>query len=243
MIRHHVGMNRRAPVRRRRSGCGCSLIVLFLLLVGIVVAAEFGARWYLADQVEQKAADRLGAPVSVEFGALPILPGLITERSVDQVRLTSPGNATVPRIDVTGRQVTLVDGAVHAATAAGTATLSGNQLTAAAAQGNPGNDTPLAGLSEVRSVRPDAATGLLHADIGGIAEIGVSPGVTDGQLTLTPQQSALLGFPLPDGLFSGISGTVDSAIASLPDGVVIDGTEVVNDGLEVRLGGTDVVLQ
>lgn len=212
-------------------------------MVGIVVAAEFGARWYLADQVEQKATDRLGAPASVEFGALPILPGLIIDRSVDHVRLTSPGNAIVPSIDVTGRQVTLVDGVVHAATAAGTATLDGNQLTAAAAQGNPGNNSPLAGLSEVRSVRPDAAAGLLHADIGGIAEVGVSPGVTNGQLTLTPQQTALLGFPLPDGLFSGISGTVDSAIASLPDGVVIDEAEVVDDGLEVRLGGTDIVLQ
>lgn len=236
-------MNRRSPARRRRGGCGCSLVFLLLLLVGIVVAAEFGARWYLADRAEREASDRLGAPVSVEFGAAPILPGLITDRSVDDVHFTSPGTQTVPRIDVTGHDVTLVDGVVHAATAAGTATLSGPQLTAAAAAGNPGNDSPLAGLSEVRSVRPDAAAGLLHADIGGIAEIGVAPGVTNGQLTLTPQQSALLGFPLPDGLFSGIAGTVDSTIASLPDGVVIDGAQVVDDGLEVRLSGTDVALR
>lgn len=241
-IRHHDGMSRRAPVRRRR-GCGCSLILLLLLLVGIVVAAEFGARWYLSDRVEREATDRIGAEVSVGFGAMPILPGLLTEQAVDRIRITSPGNSTVPRIDVTGRQVTLVDGVANAATAAGTATLNSEQLVAAAAEGNPGNDSPLAGLSEVRSVQPDPASGLLRADIGGIAEIGVTPGVTDGQLTLTPQQSALLGFSLPEGLFSGISGTVDSTVASLPDGVEIDGTKVVEEGLEVHLKGTDVTLR
>ena len=67
--------------------------------------------------------------------------------------------------------------------------------------------------------------------------------MTDGQLTLTPQQTSLLGFDLPNGLFSGITGTVDSTVASLPDGVVIEGARVVPEGLEVALGGQDVVLQ
>jgi hypothetical protein len=67
--------------------------------------------------------------------------------------------------------------------------------------------------------------------------------VNDGQLTLTPQQTSLLGFPLTDGLFSGITGTVDTTMASLPEGVVIEDARVVDDGLEVMLGGRDVVLR
>lgn len=207
------------------------------------MAAEFGARWYLADRAEREATARLGAPVSVGFGSKPILMDLATDRSVGTVHLTSPGNATVPRLDVTGHDVSLVDGAIRAATADGVATLSGEQLTAAAAQGNPAEGSPVAGLAEVRSVRPDVPAGLLRADIGGIAEIGVTPGVTDGQLTLTPEQTSLLGFPLPDGLFSGISGTVDSTVAALPEGVTITGTRVVDSGLEVDLSGRDVVLR
>lgn len=207
------------------------------------MAAEFGARWYLADRAEREATARLGAPVSVGFGSKPILMDLATDRSVGTVHLTSPGNATVPRLDVTGHDVSLVDGAIRAATADGVATLSGEQLTAAAAQGNPAEGSPVAGLTEVRSVRPDVPAGLLRADIGGIAEIGVTPGVTDGQLTLTPEQTSLLGFPLPDGLFSGISGTVDSTVAALPEGVTITGTRVVDSGLEVDLSGRDVVLR
>lgn len=217
--------------------------MLLLLVVGAVVAAEVGARWYLADRVEQSASDQLGAPVSVEFGAVPILPELIAERTVDSARLTSPGNETVPRIDVTGNDLHMVDDAVTAAFVTGTATMSGPQLAAAATEGISQNDVPLGELSEVRSVQPDASAGLLRADIGGIAEVAVSPGVTDGQLTLTPQQTALLGIPLPDGLFDGISGTVDTAVASLPDGVVITGARVAEDGLEVQLNGTDVVLE
>lgn len=234
---------RRGRGGARRGGCGCSLLVLLLLLVGLVVAAEFGARWYLADRAEREATARLGAPVSVGFGSKPILMDLATDRSVGTVHLTSPGNATVPRLDVTGHDVSLVDGAIRAATADGVATLSGEQLTAAAAQGNPAEGSPVAGLAEVRSVRPDVPAGLLRADIGGIAEIGVTPGVTDGQLTLTPEQTSLLGFPLPDGLFSGISGTVDSTVAALPEGVTITGTRVVDSGLEVDLSGRDVVLR
>ena len=237
----HTG--RRGGGRGARRGCGCSLFVLLLLLVGLVVAAEFGARWYLSERAESEASARLGAPVSVGFGSTPVLWDLGTAQAVGTVHLTSPGNATVPRIDVTGNAVRLVDGGIRADTADGTATLSGEQLAAAAAQGNPAEGSPVAGLTEVRSVRPDPAAGLLRADIGGIAEIGVAPGVTDGQLTLTPQQTSLLGFELPGGLFSGITGTVDSTVASLPEGVVIEGARVVPEGLEVALGGRDVVLR
>lgn len=217
--------------------------MLLLLLVGLVVAAEFGARWYLSDRAEREAAAELGAPVSVSFGSGPVLWDLATQQAVSSVRLTSPGDATVPRIDVTGYSVSRVDGGIRAASAEGTATLSGDQLAAAAAEGNPAEGSPVAGLAEVRSVRPDVPVGLLRADIGGVAEIGVRPGVSDGQLTLTPQQTSLLGFPLPDGLFSGITGTVDSTVASLPEGVVIEDARVVDDGLEVMLGGRDVVLR
>lgn len=248
-VRHDAGMSRRDPIdrrgrqRRRRGGCGCSLLVLLLLLIALVVAAEFGARWYISDRAEREASAKLGAPVSVGFGSTPVLWDLATEQAFDSVRLTSPGAETVPRIDVTGYTVRLVDGAILAATADGTATLNGAQLTAAAAQGNPATESPIAGLTEVRSVRPDADAGLLRADIGGIAEIGVAPGVANGQLTLTPEQTALLGFALPDGLMSGITGTIDTTVDTLPDGVMIYGVRVVPDGLEVALGGTDVTLR
>ncbi|MGN7154900.1 LmeA family phospholipid-binding protein [Dietzia cercidiphylli] len=242
-MRRRDPIDRRGRRDRRRGGCGCSLLVLLLLVLGLAVAAEFGARWYLADRAEREASARLGAPVSVGFGPTPILWDLATTRAVDTVRMTSPGDAGVPRIDVTGYSVRMVDGAILAASADGTATLSGDQLAAAAAEGNPAGDSPVAGLTEVRSVRPDAQAGLLRADIGGIAEIGVAPGVSGGRLTLTPEQTELIGIPLPDGLFSGITGTVDSTVAALPEGVSIHGARVVPDGLEVALIGTDVTLR
>ena len=170
------------------------------------------------------------------------LPAVL--KAFDAARaLAEPGNATVPHLNVTGHGVRLVDGGIRAATAEGVATLTAEQLAAAAAEGNPATGSPVAGLAEVRSVRPDAPAGLLRADIGGIAEIGVTPGVTNGQLTLTPQQTSLLGFPLPDGLFSGITATVDSTVESLPDGVLITDARVVDDGLDVDLVGRDVVLR
>ncbi|WP_440220440.1 LmeA family phospholipid-binding protein [Dietzia sp. MNB45] len=241
--RDRMDRRERRDGRRGGCGCGCSLVLLLLLLAGLVVAAEFGARWYLSDRAEREASAELGAPVSVEFGTSPVLWDLATQQAVGTVRLTSPGDATVPRIDVTGYAVSQVDGGIRAESADGTATLSADQLAAAAAEGNPAEGSPIAGMTEVRSVRPDAPAGLLRADIGGIAEIGVQPGVNDGQLTLTPQQTSLLGFPLPDGLFSGITGTVDTTMASLPEGVVIEDARVVDDGLEVMLGGRDVVLR
>lgn len=225
-----------------RRGCGCSLILLVLVLVGLVAAAEVGARWYLSDRAEREFSEQVGAPASVSFGRGLLLWELVSTRAAESVHLTSPGSDTVPQLDVTGHSVSLVDGALHAATMDGTAVLDAQQLTAAA-QGDHSGGSPAAGLAEVRSVRPDAPAGLLRADIGGIAEIGVAPGVTDGQLTLRPEQTALLGFPLPDGLFSGITTVVDSTVDSLPQGVVIEGARVVPEGLEVSLGGRDVVLQ
>ena len=233
--------------RRGGSGCGCgcglAAFVVLLLLAALVVAAEFGGRWYLTDRIEREASARLGAPVSAELGPTPLLWTLATDRSVESVRLTSPGGGSLPRIDVTARSVRLVDGAIRADTADGTATVSEAQLAAAAADGNPTGDSPVAGLTEVRSVRPDPGAGLLRADIGGMAEIGVVPGVDGGRLTLTPQETSILGFPLPDGLFSGITGTVETAVDSLPDGMAIDGARVVGEGLEVHLSGADVSLR
>lgn len=232
--------DRRAGRSGCGAGCGISLLVLLLLLAGLVAAAEFGARWYLGDRIEREASDRLAAPVSAEFGPTPVLWTLAVDRSVDTVHVTSPGNATLARLDVTARGARLVDGAVRADSAAGTATVSEPQLVAAAAEGNPTTGSPVGGLTDVRSVRPDAAAGLLRADIGGFAEVGVVPGVTGGRLTLTPQETSVLGFPLPDGLFSGITAAVGTAVDALPEGVTIDGARVVDDGLEVHLGGRDV---
>lgn len=216
---------------------------MLLLVVGVAVAAEVGTRWYLADEVEQRASERIEAPVEVDFPLVPILPGIVLDRSVDTVTLTSPGTGTSPRIDVTGHGVTMVDDVVRADTASGTVTLTGPQLATLATQNSPVGGGPLDQLSEIRSVTPDVQAGVLRADVGGIAEISVRPGVTDGRLTLTPQQTSLLGFSLPDGLFSGITGTVDSTVAALPDGVRIDDAVVVEQGLEVHLSGTDVTLQ
>ncbi|MBB0968814.1 DUF2993 domain-containing protein [Dietzia aerolata] len=225
-----------------RRGCGCSLILLVALLVGLVAAAEFGVRWYLSDRAEKEVSAKIDAPASVSFGGGLLLWELLSTRSADTVHLTSPGSDTVPQLDVTASTVTLVDGAIHAAHVDGTAVLDEQQLVAAASQGEAAQNSPIAGMAEIRSVRPDPAAGLLRADIGGIAEIGVSPGVTDGQLTLRPEQTALLGFPLPDGLFAGITTVVDSTVAKLPDGMVIEGAQVVDQGLQVELGGQDVTL-
>lgn len=237
-----MGRKGRSSGNRRRGGCGCSLIFLLLLFAALVVAAEFGARWYLADRAEREVSPRIDAPVDISFGGGSLLWDLVTTASASSVHLTSPGSATTPALDLTGETVSLSGSTVLVETVHGTAVLNGQQLTAAAAQGAPGGDSPIAGLTEVRSVRPDVAAGLLHADIGGIAEIGVVPGVTDGRLTLRPQQTALLGFPLPDGLFSGITAKVDSTVAQLPQGMVIEGARVVDQGLEVGLGGRDVTL-
>ena len=51
-------MDRRGRRDNRRGGCGCgcSLVLLLLLLAGLVVAAEFGARWYLSDRAEREAS-------------------------------------------------------------------------------------------------------------------------------------------------------------------------------------------
>lgn len=228
---------------RKRGGCGRSLLLLLLAVVAVGAAAEFGARWFLADRAEARASESLGAPVTVSFGGGLLLWDVVSTRSVGTVHVTSPGSDTVPQIDVTAHTVRLMDGGLTAATADGTATLDGDQLTAAAAAGNPTENSPLAGATEVRSVTPEPGNGLLSADIGGIVRVGVSPGVSNGALTLTPEQTTILGVSLPAGLFSGITATVDSAVASLPEGVSIEGARVTESGLEVSLGGRDVVIR
>ena len=124
-VRHDTGMGRGARRGRGeqggRRGCGCSLILLVVILVGLVAAAEVGLRWYLSDRAEKEVSAHLDAPVDISFGGGLLLWEVLTTRTAEKVHLTSPGSETVPQLDVTGRSVSLVDGAVHAAGGDGTA--------------------------------------------------------------------------------------------------------------------------
>lgn len=212
---------------------------LVVLLLVLVAAGEFGARWYLGDRVEREASSRLGAPVDASFGRESVLWGVVTDRSVPTVHLTSPGAGDVPRLDVTGHHARLDDGAVTVDSAEGTAFVTDAQLTRAV-EGQTIGANPVTGGVSIRSVHADPGAGVLRADIGGLAEVGAEPGVSGGRLTLSPQQAEILGFPLPDGLFGGITTTVDTALEKLPEGVSLDGAKVVPGGLEVHLTGTAV---
>ena len=226
---------------RRGPGCGARLFGLLLLLVLLAVGAEFGARWFLADRIENRASQRLEAPVDVTFGTSPVLPGLVTSRTLDSLHLSSPATAETPALEIDGAGARLDGDTVTLDSISGTATLTDAQLTEAATRGDRGSGA-VAELTAIRSVRADVAEGVLRADVGGVAEIGATPGVSDGRLTFSPQQTEILGLPLPDGLFSGITTIVDGTMDDLPAGVTIDGARVVDGGLEVHLSGTGVTV-
>ena len=226
---------------RRGPGCATRLFGLLLLLALLAVGAEFGARWFLADRIETRASQQLGAPVDISFGATPILPGLLLDRTVDSLHLSSPATAETPALEIDGAGARIAGETVTLDSVSGTATLTDAQLTEAAARKD-GDSGALAGLTAIRSVRADAAEGVRRADVGGVAEIGATPGVSGGRLTFSPQQTEILGLPLPDGLFGGITTIVDGTVDDLPAGVTIDGARVVDGGLQVHLAGTGVTV-
>lgn len=247
----------RTPARRGGLRAGVVIIAVLVLVVLAALAGELWARNKVSDDVSSQVGQSLGIESELEFGASPVLPALFTG-SIGSVDLVSDGtphpdadtnNPDVaamtqlqPRLDFNGEGVTIEDEALLIDALNGTITVNEESMVRVANYSISGGEGGglLEGLASVESISTDPAAGTLAISVGGIAEATVRPEVQDGRLLLEPEGGNLMGIPIPSELLGGLSGVLDSAVNTLPEGLVMAGVEVTESGMDVLVEGTDV---
>lgn len=236
--------------RRRRRGPIIALIAgiaVVLVVVGLV-GLELGLRNSIKQQMSEEVTTALGSPAEVELGARPVLLSYVSG-TLGSVRITTDGSPAAgatgpaPAIDIRAEGVSSEGDVTHVDSLTGTAFVSDETMTAAAADGQGTGDSLLGGLIQVQDVTSDPAAGALRVSISGLAEAVVTPRLTGGNLELAPEQASIFGFTLPAELLGGTISMMDSALADLPEGVELTGVHVVDGGMTVDLAGTDVTLE
>lgn len=222
-------------------------IVAILLVVGLI-GVEFGLRNSIKQQMNQEISATLGSPAEVELGARPVLLSYFSG-TLGSVRITTDGSPAegatgpAPAIDIRAEGVRSEGEVTYVQSLTGTAFVSDEAMTAAAAADQGGGDSLLGGLIQVQDIVSDPAAGTLRVSISGLAEAVVTPRLVGGNLEMAPEQASIFGFELPAGLLGGAVSMMDSTLADMPEGVQFTAVNVVPGGMTVELAGSDVVLE
>ncbi|KQB84438.1 LmeA family phospholipid-binding protein [Corynebacterium oculi] len=242
-----------------------STIVVVLIL--LLVAAEFGARWIvnrdLAEEFRAQAqADgtELTEDPSISFGASPVLLGLLS-KNLGEVSVHTPSTLRVdngvasgnPAADISLRNLNIADrndpvaGHLEA-----TAELS-NQFLLALLQQNINGGTEDSGdigsaflrqLVQVTGVTSHPDTRTISVDFNnGAGSLDFTPITSEGRTHFEVLDTKVLGFDLPSTVTQEISrqlqqGVEEQLLAS--GGLSITSAEVTGEGLRATVSGEGV---
>lgn len=201
-----------ATPRRRTGRWIAAIVVVVVLLIGAIVAAEFIARSVVTSTVRSLVVQNLGIPddqdVNVQVAGL-VLPQVITGR-LDEVAVSSDDVTLGPitgdvRVDLRGVPVSAgaaADGGVASVR------LDQDQLRALLGQ------LPDLPAGTVSVAAPDVTfeTSLSLFGIAIPVGVAVTPGAADGDLTLTPASFQVAGNELDADTLRGQFGGVADPI-------------------------------
>ncbi|MGJ4170625.1 LmeA family phospholipid-binding protein [Corynebacterium macclintockiae] len=254
---------------KKKGNLGLKIFTgIVLVIVLLLVLAEFGLRWYLKaalkDQIQESGVSSSVDP-KVSLGASPVLLGM-AQGKIPQMTLDVPSTLDISYEDndqskpkVSGQPAMHIDmrdlkmdgddpnnatvGEVTLRT-----TLPKEMLKAQAAESanddksGGAEDNPLGGMMKISDVRPNPDKQTLSFDIsGGLATFEVKPTVQDGKMKMEMDNVSLLGFQLPESFTQQMESQLQDSVPADPQGgLEFQGINVTEEGLEVTMHGTDV---
>ena len=260
------------PQKKRKNRAGIIVLVILLIVALLAVAAEFGVRAYLKDQMvstikEQAAANGVSIEQDpeVSFGASPVLLGLLTSK-IGQLNMTVPSSLDVSYPDgdktkpeVKGNPEIIVHGRDLKIDQNNTENMTVGDLTvnvtmpselilaeaAKAAEQNAGDaSNPLQGVLTVTDVTPNTEEQVLEFEIAdGLVGVKMKPIIDNGNMTFEVEGAQLFGFNLPEAFVNAIRDQLSTQAQSIGGNLHFKQVEVTADGVKMELNGQDVNLQ
>lgn len=255
--------------KKKKNKVGIILLVIFLILALLVVAAEFGVRAYLRDQMTSSLkaqAASSGAAMEtdpeVSFGSSPVLLGLLTSK-IGHLDMTIPSTLNVEYPDgdrskpqVTGAPEMKIQGRDMKIDPNNTDEMTFGELTMnvtmppelmmaeaskAGDENRGGDNNPLADMLTITDVVPNPDEQVLEFQIAqGLATMKMKPVIKDGGMTFEVDGAKLLGFDLPQQFTDAIRDSLAGEQQSIGGNMEFRDVRVTRDGLEVEMYGRDV---
>jgi hypothetical protein len=226
---------RSRPRRRRRRGRG--LVIALIVLIGLLVAADFGAKAYAQSAIASKIdSSGLGTKPSVTIQGFPFLTQ-VAARDLKQIDI-SASNFTVDQVVISSLHATATG--VHPNASFNGATIDQINGTVVVSFSTITNLVPVPGLTVTADPAdgPDAIT--LNSSLGGatgkIVQTGSNQITVDvGNLTGLAGLASLLGG-------SALAPSYNFDIPKLPAGLVVRSVTVTSQGIVATASGQNTTL-
>lgn len=245
-------------------------ISLLIVIVLLLLLAEFGVRWFMKDQIKAGFKDQMqesGISTSedpkVSFGASPLLLGLVQQK-IPQMTVDIPSTLDIsyegqdkskpivkgqPAVHMELRDIEFDSQDANKSTAGelkGQTTIPKEMLLAQANESadDDKSSDPISGMMQLTDVKPNPDKQTLTFEItGGLATFEVKPTVQDGKMKMEMDSFSLLGFELPESFTSQLESQLeDSVPTDLQGGMKFESINVTDAGMEIHMYGQDVSL-
>ncbi len=213
------------------------ILILVLVLVGTVAAAETYYRHRIADCIATQVEQDLGSKVSVSLGPKPLLFTAI-DHHVQYVDLNSDDATFGPAVDMKVHarlnDISLIDNGRGGADI--------GSSSAEATWSNEGIAQTMKGL--ISGVRSDSSTGVLDFEVfGGIADLQVKPQIVGDHIEVITQSAQLFGLGLPTDLVDGIVDLMTESLQNDPLNLKPTEVRVTDNSIEIRMVGGPTKLE
>ena len=232
------------------------IVGLLVALLILLLAAEFGLRWFIGDELrsnfEAQAAEdgvTLNEDPTISFGPTPLILSAVNGM-VPEVEVTTPSTLQITEQEILGQpgaHVVLNDLDISDRDNP----VAGHMLTTAEVpdeymlatiqrsmeEGNGG------GIVQITDLTSNPAEGTLDVAFnGGAAVLNLIPRPVDGQLTFEAGGASIFGIELPGQVSDLITAGLREGVNEQAHGFTIEEFEVIDGGARLRVSGEDVPL-
>lgn len=232
------------------------IVGILVVLLIIVLLAEFGMRWFTAKQVKEQfhaSAQADGIEVSeepeVSFGSSPLIFGL-AKGEISQLNLHTPSTLQINGDVITGQPestiemegMTVSDDPVARHMIA--TTVIPEDYLLVTFQDSIANESGVDMLRNVvvTDITANGESGVLDFELGsGLATISLRPSAANGQIQLETTDSTLFGMSLPEQATQSISEGLSKGMQEQFTGdLTIEDITVIDGAVSIRVSGDNV---
>lgn len=232
----------------------------------LVIAAEFGVRWMIGDQMKKDFAStgQSSEQPEVSFGPTPVLLSQLTG-TIPEMTLRTPSTVSIasdpngaPKVEGTpATEIDMTDlnikdsrnpvaGTIDVRTELPEDFLLAQAQASMAANKQTSGDIAtqlIQGLVKVTNIDAVAADQSVKVEFtDGAATLTLRPTVENGALTFAAENASLLGMNLPPQVTEVITGTLEKQSTELSGLLKVQDMQVQDDKILLHLSGTNVPL-
>lgn len=242
-------------------------VSLALVAILLLIAAEFGVRWMIGEQLKKDFAQsgQSQEEPTISFGPTPVLLSQITGK-VASIDIHTPSSVAIadgqngapsvtgnPAADIAIKDLDISDHNNPIAGHLDVDTTLAEDYLLAQAQSSMVEQAPkkddmtsqlISGLVKITGLDATPADQSVHVEFtGGAASLALKPTTENGQVKFTAQSASLLGVDLPKSVTDSITKALEKQTSEATSNLNVDSITVEESAVRVHVSGDNVPLK